>query len=177
MTARGGRATRRAMRIGATRPDDLPGLVALFRETVHALGVGHYTPQELDAWAPADLGPEDWASRLAWNTALVAEDGGDLVGFAELSPDGAVDMLYVHKDQQGRGIASALLAELEAWAREQGLTRLTTNASRIAKPFFLCRGFALVAPQTVERRGVRIEKFRMEKVLALGPSHGVHRPG
>ncbi len=74
-------------------------------------------------------------------------------------------MLYVHKDHQGRGVATALLAALEARAREAGLTRLTTNASRIAKPFFLRRGFTLLASQRVERRGVEIENFRMEKAL------------
>ena len=154
------------MRIRTARPDDLPGLVSLFRETVHALGPGHYTAQEIDAWAPADLRPEDWAPRLARNTVLAAEDDGMLVGFAELSPDGAVDMLYVHQNHQGRGIASALLADLEAVARDAGLTRLTTDASRIAKPFFLSRGFTLLAAQRVERRGVAIENFRMEKTLA-----------
>jgi len=153
------------MRIRAARPGDLPDLVTLFRETVHALGRGHYTPQELAAWAPADLRPEDWAPRLARNTAIVAEEGGEPLGFAELSPEGAVDMLYVRKDRQGRGIASALLAELEAAARAAGLIRLTTNASRVAKPFFLARGFAVVAPQQVERRGISIENFRMEKTL------------
>lgn len=154
------------MHIRAVRPDDLPGLVALFRETVQAVGAGHYAPRELDAWAPPDLGPENWASRLAENTAIVAEDRGELLGFAELSPDGAVDMLYVHKDRQGRGIASALLAELETSARDLGLTRLTTNASRIARPFFLARGFTLLAAQEVERRGVAIENFHMAKVLS-----------
>ena len=154
------------MRTRAVRPDDLPGLVALFRDSVHALGAGHYTPQELEAWAPAGLRPEDWQPRLARNAALVAEEGGELLGFAELSPDGAVDMLYVDKDRQGRGIASTLLSELEARARAEGLMRLTTNASRVAKPFFLARGFTLLAAQRVERRGVAIENFRMEKTLA-----------
>jgi len=155
-----------AMRTRAARTGDLPALMALFRETVHAVGAGHYTPQELDAWAPRVVHPETWQERLARNMALVAEEPGVLVGFAELSPDGAVDMLYVHKDHQGCGIASTLLAELEAGARAKGLARLTTNASRVAKPFFLRRGYKLVAAQTVERRGVRIENFRMEKALA-----------
>jgi putative acetyltransferase len=142
------------MRVRAARDGDLPGLIDLYRATVHAIGAGHYTPQELTAWASDDLRPEDWAPRLARNTALVAEDDGTLLGFAELSPEGAVDMLYVHKDHQGRGVATALLAALEARA-----------PSRIARPFFLRRGFALLASQTVERRGVAIENFAMEKAL------------
>lgn len=153
------------MRIRAARNGDLPGLIGLFRETVRAVGAGHYTGEQLAAWAPEDLVPADWAARLARNTALVAEEGCALLGFAELSPGGSVDMLYVHKDHQGRGVATALLAALENRARDRGFARLTTNASRIAKPFFLGRGFALVASQTVERRGVAIENFRMQKLL------------
>jgi putative acetyltransferase len=154
------------MHIRAARDGDLPGLIDLFRETVHTLGAAHYTRQELAAWAPDDLRPEDWSPRLTRNTALVAEDGDAVLGFAELSPGGSVDMLYVNQDHQGRGVASALLAALEARARDAGIARLTTNASRVAKPFFLRRGFALLAAQTVERRGVAIENFAMEKVLA-----------
>ncbi len=153
------------MRIRAARDGDLPSLIDLYRATVHAVGAGHYTPQELAAWAPEDLGPEDWAPRLARNTALVAEDGDGLLGFAELSPGGSLDMLYVHKDHQGRGVATALLAALEARARDRGLARLTTNASRVARPFFLARGYTLLAAQSVERRGVAIEIFRMAKDL------------
>jgi putative acetyltransferase len=154
------------MRTRGYQAGDLPGLLKLFRETVQAVGARHYTQQELAAWAPKDLRTEDWAPRLERNTALVAEDDGLLVGFSELSPDGAIDMIYVHKNYQGQGIASALLAELETSARTKGLTRLTTNVSRVAKPFFLSRGFTLLAARTVERRGVRIENFRMKKILA-----------
>lgn len=153
------------MHIRAARDGDLPGLIELYRETVHAVGARHYTREELAAWAPDDLSPEGWAPRLARNAALVAEDGATLLGFAELSPGGSVDMLYVHKDHQGRGVATALLAALETRARGRGHARLTTNASRVAKPFFLGRGFTLLAAQTVERRGVAIENYRMEKLL------------
>ncbi|MCG8594719.1 MAG: GNAT family N-acetyltransferase [Kiloniellales bacterium] len=154
------------MRIRPYRPDDLPRLMRLFRETVHMVGAGHYTPEELAAWAPEDLDLDRWKDRLARNRALIAEDDGEISGFAELSPEGVVDMLFVHKDRQGRGIASALLAELEAEAGKAGFDLLTTQASRIAKPFFLSRGFALLAAQRVECRGLRIENFRMEKRLA-----------
>ncbi len=154
------------MRIRTYGPADLAAIVRLFQETVHEIGARYYEREQLDAWAPGDLDPAAWALRLDRNFARVAEEDGALVGFAELSPEGVVDMLYVHKDRQGRGVASALLAELEARARTAGHTRLATDASRVAKPFFQSRGFAVLAAQSVERRGVRIENFRMEKSLA-----------
>ena len=154
------------MRIRSDRPDDLPRLARLFQETVHRVGAGHYTPEELAAWAPAELDLGRWEARLARNGAFIAEGDGEILGFAELSPEGVVDMLFVHKDHQGRGVASALLAALEAEAREAGFDLLTTQASRIAKPFFLRRGFTVLAAQRIERGGQRIENFRMEKRLA-----------
>ena len=154
------------MQTRSYRPDDLPRLVRLFRETVRLVGAGHYTPEELAAWAPEDLDLGRWEARLARNTVLIAEDGGEILGFAELSAEGVVDMLYVHKDHQGRGLASLLLAELEARARDAGFDRLTTEASRIARPFFQSRGYAVLTAQKVERQGLLIENFRMEKHLA-----------
>ncbi len=133
---------------------------------MHKVGAGHYTPEELAVWAPEALDLGRWAARLARNRTFIAHDGDGVLGFAELSPEGVVDMLYVHKDHQGRGVASALLAALEAEARNAGFDLLTTQASRIARPFFLRRGFTLLAAQRVERGGQRIENFRMEKRLA-----------
>ena len=155
------------MRTRSYRPDDLPQLTRLFRDTVHLVGAGHYATEELAAWAPENLDLDRWEARLARNTSFILEeDDGTILGFTELSPEGVVDMLYVHKDHQGRGIASVLLAKLEAHARGAGFDRLTTEASRIAKPFFLRRGYALVSAQKVERKGLQIENFRMEKRLA-----------
>ena len=132
------------MRIRAYGPGDLAAIARLFHQTVHGVGARYYEREQLDAWAPGDLDPAAWEPRLARNFARVAEEDGAVVGFAELSPEGLVDMLYVHKDHQGRGVASALLAELESRARAAGHARLTTNASRVAKPFFQRRGFAVL---------------------------------
>lgn len=151
-----------------TRPycsRDLSSIMELFHETVHHVGARHYSRAELEAWAPAGLRAADWQPRLARNTSLVAEERGKILGFAELSREGVVDMMYVHKDHQGQGIATALLAKLEAKAQSDGLERLETNASRVARPFFARRGFSLLAAQNVERNGLCIENFRMEKSL------------
>ncbi len=154
------------MHIRRYRPEDLSRIVTLFQETVWTVGGQYYALQELEAWAPADIEAATWKPRLARNTALVAEESGLVVGFAELSPQGVIDMLFVDKDRQGLGIATLLFSELEAKARKDGLTRLLTHASRVARPFFLSRGFKVLAEQQVERGGLHIENFRMAKKLA-----------
>ena len=74
-------------------------------------------------------------------------------------------MLYCHKDWQRRGVGGALLARVETQARRLGVTRLYTEASITARPFFESRRFRLVAPQQVRRRGEVLTNYRMEKAL------------
>ncbi len=40
---------------------------------------------------------------MAGRRTLVAEEGGELVGFCELEEEGHLDMFYVRKDAVGRG--------------------------------------------------------------------------
>ena len=43
--------------------------------------------------------------------------------------------------------------------------RITTHASRTARPFFERRGYRVLRAQTVVRHGVALENFVMEKWL------------
>ena len=147
------------------RPRDLSGLMVLFRDSVHHIARRDYTPEQLSAWAPPDLDRDAWAKRIEANYALVAEEKGVPIGFAELTEGGHLDMLFVAPDRQRRGIARALLRAIEAQAVHWGKRHLTTDASRTARPFFLKAGFRLVEAQEVQRRGVPIQNFRMEKKI------------
>lgn len=153
------------MRIRTCEPVETEILMKLFRDSVHAIAVHDFGPEELWAWAPATLDRMAWHRRLARNLSLVADDAGRPVGFAELTIAGHIDMLFVDKDRQRRGIASALLCAVESAARGRGVRCLTVDASRTARAFFEARGFAITRRQFVIRSGVRLENFRMEKGL------------
>lgn len=140
---------------------DLPAVLDLFRTSVHTLCRGDYTPAQCSAWAPADLDEAPWARRLRCQTFLVAEEDGALMGFASLEGN-HLDLLYVHPRCARRGVGSVLCDFLER--RCAGET-VTVHASRTARSFFEHRGYRLVRPQTVERRGVTLENFVMEKEL------------
>ena len=119
-----------------------------------------YTPEQLDAWAPAPPDPAVWDASLRAHCTLVAVVDGKLAGFADLDPAaGYLDRLYVHKDFQGLGVASALCDRLEAAAADP----ITTHASITARPFFEKRGYAVVKEQQVERKGIHLTNFIMEK--------------
>lgn len=144
------------------RPEDCPALAHLFYETVHTACTADYTPAQLEAWAPGS-GPDlaAWDASFQAHTTLVAEIGGRLAGFGDLDPAaGYLDRLYVRREFQRRGVASALCDALEQASRARPLT---THASRTARPFFEKRGYRVLRSQQVERRGQQLENFVMEK--------------
>src|SRR6476469_10831909 len=67
-------------------------------------------------------------ARSGAHAVLVAEDDGDVVGFASFSPyrdrpaysTTVEDSVYVRRDQQGKGVGKALLGELVTLATSHG---------------------------------------------------------
>ena len=150
------------MRIRPCREADLPALLDVFYRTVHTACAGDYTPAQLSAWAPETPDTARWAEKLRQETFLAAEGGGALLGFGAL--EGAyLDLLYVLPDCQGRGVGSALCGFLEHLCPE---SRITVHASRTARPFFEAQGCRLGRSPQVERRGIMLENFVLEKDLA-----------
>ena len=144
---------------------DAPEIVRLFFETVRSVNRADYSDEQLEAWAAGVPDPEEWHARMAGRRTLVAEEGGEVVGFAELEYDGRLDMLYVRKDAVGRGVGRRLYEAIEREARDQGLGWIFTEASITARPFFEQQGFRVVREQMVSRRGVSMTNFVMEKEL------------
>lgn len=151
--------------IRAFQPGDALEIMRLFRDTVHNVNSRDYTPEQIEAWAPALMDEPRWHERLRANFTYVAEAGGEIVGFSELERSGRIATLYVHHRYQTQGIASRLLSDMETRARVLGARRLTAEASLTAYGFFQRRGFKLVRPQDVNLGGVTLRNFIMERVL------------
>ncbi|MFN0216852.1 MAG: GNAT family N-acetyltransferase [Saprospiraceae bacterium] len=146
------------------RPADKRNLQQLFYETVHALNVRDYPPEYLNALAPEVPNRTLWA-KLDAQTCFVVEYQKTVVGFASLSEEAAVDFLFVHKDFQGRRIATTLLKQLERVARKKGFTILVVEASFSASGFFEKLGFTVVSKTTKQANRVEIQNFKMEKAF------------
>lgn len=89
---------------------------------------------------------------------LVAVSDDIIVGFGDIDDTGYLDRLFVHKDYQRQGIATALCDMLEV-----GFNRITTHASITAKPFFSHRGYRVIKEQQVVRYGISLTNYVMEK--------------
>lgn len=144
------------------RAGEAAALARLFYGTVHAVCLGDYTQEQVDAWADGGVDVAAWDRSFLQHCTLVARIGGEIAGFADLDGD-YLDRLYVHKEYQRRSVATALARALEQAAAEQGVKRLTTQASITARPFFEKRGWQVVKEQQVERKGVLLTNFVMEK--------------
>lgn len=156
------------MRIRAFQSSDINQMVSLFYETVHAVNVRDYTKEQLNAWAPKeemDAKLIKWKDSFVRNITYIAETNEEIVGFGDMTRNGYLDRLFVHKYFQGQGIATALINKLESEARKIGLAKMETEASITAKPFFERRGYQVIEPQTVERKGITLVNFKMSKRL------------
>lgn len=150
------------------RETDIDQIITLFYETVHTINKRDYTQEQLDAWASrAEIKSrtESWLKALSDNMTYVAEMENRIVGFADMSRQGYLDRLFVHKDYQGQGIASALVETLESEAGKWFIDELNTDASITAKPFFEKSGFSVVQSQTVIRNGTELKNYKMKKTL------------
>lgn len=148
------------MKIREYQERDILEIIKLFYETVHTINVKDYTIEQVNAWASGKTDSNKWNGSFLENYTLVAEDDGVIVGFADMDKDGYLDRLFVHKDHQGQGIATALCDRLEA---HRAGRRFTTHASITAKPFFESRGYQVIKEQIILRNGVTLKNYVMEK--------------
>lgn len=148
------------------RAEDRATCAQLVHDAVHHGAAAFYTPQQRAAWCPSpepDLSKPD---RFAGQIALVAEEETALVGVMSIVPARAyLDMAYVAPHKMGTGVAARLLRQLTDTARARGLTRLTTDASHLARRFFEKHGWRVDGLETVERDGQRLERFSMSTDL------------
>ena len=154
------RGRRYQMVIREYESGDLRFLAELFCETVHAVNARDYTEEQLDAWADGTVDLEKWDLSFRQHHTFVAVVNGQIAGFGDMDDTGYLDRLYVHKDFQRRGVATALCYKMEEAVRT---LRFTTHASITAKPFFEGRGYQAVKEQQVERKGVLLTNYVMTK--------------
>jgi putative acetyltransferase len=112
---------------------------------------------------------DQWAARLAEKKPFVAAVDEEIVGMAEIEPDGFIDYFYVHPKWQGVGIGKALLATLECEAVKAGTRVIVADVSVTAKSFFLSRGFTISEAKSNVILGHPAPNFRMQKTLNSEP--------
>ena len=142
---------------------DIPAITQLFKETIEAVNSKDYNGEQIKVWSAGHIYTDRWINRLTSQYFIVAVIDEVIVGFGSITPDGYLDMMYVHKNYQGIGIAYALVDELLANASKNNLSIVTSDVSITAKPFFEKKGFTVVTPQRKMMGGVEFLNYKMEK--------------
>jgi putative acetyltransferase len=147
--------------------DEFAVIGQIFHEAVHGLARPYYTPAQLAAWAPVRLDAAHWQRRLRQLEVRVADLKGALAGFIGFSATGFIDMLFTHPTFARRGVARELHQVAEAWLRERGVPKLSTEASLAARGFFAAMGYHVDEEQNVQCRGELLRNFRMSKKIVI----------
>lgn len=157
--------------IRISKPGDLAEMQKLFVDTISAICKNDYSEEQIKAWTSSVENTERWAKKLASQYFLVAELDDKIVGYASLEGDNYLDLLYVHKDHQRKGIAQKLYSEIEKEAIGRKATVLSSDVSETARLFFEKNGFKIIAPQTNIITDVEIINYKMTKLLMQNEHH------
>lgn len=131
---------------------------ALFYQTVHTVNAKDYSQEQLNAWVNSSVCLILRRQDLLTQKTLVATHDGKLVGFGSITKSGELDLLFVDRNYQRQGIATALCNELE-----KGFSTIKTYASVTAKAFFEQRSYVVIQSQEVERDGIKLKNYEMQK--------------
>ena len=147
------------MKIRKYQSSDCKSLADLFYHTVHTVNAKDYTKEQLNVWATGQIDLEMWNQSFQEHFTIVAVDNNLIVGFGDIDKTGYLDRLYIHSDYQRQGIAAAICDQLE----QAVPGTIVTHASITARPFFEKRGYIIVKKQEVERQGIFLTNYVMEK--------------
>lgn len=153
------------MNIRNFKDQDIESVLNLFYDTVHSVNSKDYNNEQLKAWAPKELDRLKWIESLNRNYSIVAEENTKIIGFGDIDSTGYLDRLYVHKNHQGKKVASNLINALENYIFKKGVKSIITDVSITAKPFFEKKGYEVIKEQQVELRGQLFTNFKMCKNL------------
>ena len=144
------------------RASDARATADVYRAAIRTTAARHYDHAQVTAWLGGDIDLERWNRNRATAWTVVAELNGAVVGFSDLTTDAQLDMLFVHPDAGGQGVARQLVMAVLAHARRRELARVTTHASRAARPVLERLGFVADAENPTNMvRGVAVPNVDM----------------
>jgi len=144
---------------------DAPICAAIAEASIAELTGEEYTESQQEAWIASFPDEDELGKRLSSQLTLIATLGESSVGFASLQGPDHIDMLYVHPEAIGQGVATSLIDALEKLASARGATKLTADVSDTAEAFFARRGYVAMQRNSIHRGDEWLANTTMSKAL------------
>lgn len=145
---------------------DVYEMQELFRSTVLNVNLRDYTEEETADWASCGDSIERFKELVSQNYFVGAfNEDGCMIGFSSMNEKGYLHSMFVHKDWQGRGVATCLLSEVENIADRFGVAEITSEVSLTARPFFERKGYEVIKIQKRKANKLELTNFVMHKIL------------
>ena len=145
---------------------DTVELKQVFQNTVLAINRRDYSQAEVEDWASCGDNLANIKDMIKTHYFIVAvNQQSEIVGFSSITPQGYLHSMFVHKDFQGKGIATMLLNEIEQYAITNGIMRITSEVSLTARPFFEKRGYIVEEEQKRKANQLSLTNFWMAKQM------------
>lgn len=153
------------MNIRFATKKDIPAIKELFRSTILSVNLKDYPSEQVECWAARGEDASVWEERINEQYFILAEENNTILGFAALKLSGYLNSMFVHRDYQGKGVASLLLKKIEEYARMKDISEITADVSITAQPFFSKKGYVILEQQTV-CIGISMTNYKMSKVFS-----------
>ena len=158
-----------AMKIREMLETEARAFLEVHHAAVHNIASKDYPAEVIEDWAPpiTDERIESFLSNPDGEIRLVAIIDGRIAGVGALVlANCELRACYVAPDAVRRGLGSAIVREIERFARDNGLDHLQLDSSVTAEPFYIARGFHVThRGQHALRSGRHMASVKMEKAL------------
>jgi putative acetyltransferase len=138
--------------------------------SIRGLAAAHYPAEVLEAWTVplTEESLRGFLDNRDGEIRLIAELDGEPVGLGALVvANSELRACYVVPEASRKGVGTALVAEIERIAKENGVERLELLASVNAEPFYAFLGYeAHGRTEHVLRTGHPMAAVRMAKMLS-----------
>lgn len=152
--------------IRVAQPSDLTEVIELYRNTVLSVNRHDYSQAEVEDWASCGDDRTKVEEMMKTHYFIVAVNQESvIVGFSSITPQGYLHSMFIHKNFQGEGIATMLLKEIERYAAEVGIQRISSEVSLTARPFFERKGYTVEVEQKRKANQLSLTNFWMAKGL------------
>ena len=153
------------IKIRTLRKDDEFELWKLKVNTIKNVNIKAYSKEQIKVWATDEYNSDKWIKRVKDMNPFIAEINGKIVGFADIQDDGYIDHFFCHNEFQGKGIGRMLMQHLMNRCKEKSISRVYSQVSITAKPFFEVFGFHVVKQQYMKIENQTLSNYVMEKII------------